>query len=86
MIKKSDDYVAWALLMHELADARDHLDGLIRKISEADTCDEVDLAIDLGHIYAHLNRFWHSRNQVAEMTEDQLSVFSQFPKDLKPVG
>jgi len=48
--------------------------------------DEAHFAVDLGHVYAHLNRAWHARNQPSEMTSEQRDAFSEFPRDLKPVG
>lgn len=86
MINKSDHYVAWAELMQELEDAHEHLNTLSQKLIEAGFYDEIDLATDLGHIYAHLNRFWHARNQITEISAEQWSAFSQFPDDLKPIG
>jgi len=86
MINAKDHYTAWAGLLMELDEVREHLDGLINKMNEAGTIEESVFAVDLGHVYAHLNRIWHSRSQVTEITEEQWSAFSQFPKDLKPVG
>jgi len=86
MINKEEHYVAWALHLTELDDAYKHLEVLIRKMTGADAIQDSEFAIDLGHVYAHLNRAWHLRNQRSEITNDQWSAFSQFPKDLEPVG
>jgi hypothetical protein len=86
MINAKDNYVAWALLATQLDDARDHLESLINEMVQAGTIEDEEFAVQLGHIYAHLNRVWHSRNQSEELTEEQWKAYSQFPKDLKPVG
>jgi hypothetical protein len=86
VINAKDQYVAWAGLVTELDEAREHLEGLAEKLAKQGECDEEEFAVELGHIYAHLNRAWHSRNQDAEISEVQWSEFSEFPKDLKPVG
>lgn len=86
MINAKDQYVAWAALISELDDAREHLEELITKTQKAGTIEESVLAVDLGHVYAHLNRAWHSRNQETEITEAQWPAFSRFPKDVEPVG
>ncbi|MCA9467706.1 MAG: hypothetical protein KC643_19980 [Nitrospira sp.] len=86
MINKNDNPVAWALLLTELDEAHKHLESLTTAMMEKGTIEESDFAVHLGHVYAHLNRVWHSRNQDEQITEEQWPVFSQFPKDIKPVG
>lgn len=86
MINKTENPVSWTLLLTELDEAREHLESLTNKMNETGSIDDSEFSVDLGHVYAHLNRAWHSRNQDAEITEEQWPVFSQFPKDIKPVG
>jgi hypothetical protein len=86
MINKTTDYVAWALLVEELDETREHLQKLAEAMVKRDNDDESEFAVDLGHVYAHLNRVWHSRNQNSEITSEQWDEFCQFPKILKPVG
>jgi hypothetical protein len=86
MINKEEDIVAWVAWMDELCDARQHLDELVQKLIGNGHCDEPEFKVYLGHIYAHLNRAWHSRNQTSEITGEQWNAFSQFPKDLETVG
>lgn len=86
MINQKDNYVAWAILVEDLDEARTHLQKLIETMTKRGNYDESEFGVELGHIYAHLNRVWNSRNQVSEITSEQWSVFSQFPKDLQPVG
>ncbi|MGB5536991.1 MAG: hypothetical protein WBN08_13930, partial [Thiogranum sp.] len=86
MISNAKEPVAWALLLTELDEAREHLEKLVNVMNHAGTIDDSEFAVYLGHVYAHLNRAWNSRNQNNEITEDQWPVFSQFPRDLDPVG
>ena len=86
MINQTDSYVAWSLFVQDLDEAREHLQELVKEMVERGSYDESEFRVQLGHIYAHLNRVWHSRNQTSEITSEQWSAFSQFPKDLQPVG
>ena len=86
MINAQQQYVAWSGLLTELDEAREHLEALIKSMNEASSVEESVFAVDLGHIYAHLNRAWHSRNEPTEISEQQWAAFSAFPKDLNPVG
>ena len=56
MISKESAPAAWATLMYELEDAQEHLTTLISEMSSRADYDEVNLRIDLGHVFAHLNR------------------------------
>lgn len=86
MINEKKHHEAWASLVTELDDAREHLEGLIQKMQQSGVIDDADFTVDMGHVYAHLNRAWHSRGQESEITEKQWSAYSQFPRDLNPVG
>jgi hypothetical protein len=48
--------------------------------------EEEEFGVELGHVYAHLNRAWHARGQGGEVSTEQWVKFSAFPKDLEPVG
>jgi hypothetical protein len=52
------------MFSYELEDAADALAMLLREMNE-DGFGEPELRINLGHVYAHLNRAWHSRNATA---------------------
>jgi hypothetical protein len=86
MINQKNNYVEYAMLLTELDDAREHLQALVNHMKDSADFDEAHFAVDLGHVYAHLNRAWHARNQPSEMTSEQRDAFSEFPRDLKPVG
>ena len=86
MINRTDHYVEYALLVTGLDDAREHLETLVNAMTETGSISEDDFAAHLGHSYAHLNRAWHARNQTSELTDEQFVAFSEFPRDLKPIG
>lgn len=86
MINQTSHPVGWYLLLTELEDVQEHLSALVKEMEAAGAMDDEELAVHLGHIYAHLNRIWHARNEEEGIKEEQWSEFSQFPKDLKPVG
>ena len=86
MINAKDHDVAWALLIAELDEAREHLENLTHDMNSQGVMDESEFAVHLGHVFAHLNRAWHSRDQPSEITNEQWTPFSQFPSDLQPVG
>jgi len=90
MVNKQTDYVAWVAVVQELDDAVEHLQALVRKMSEEADFGEVEFRIGLGHVYAHLNRAWHQRDTTEEeqavFTADQFQAWSRWPTDLAPVG
>jgi len=86
MISNSDSPVAWAMLLTELDEARDHLESLIGKMTKSNEIDDSEYAVDIGHVFAHLNRAWNSRDLQGSIPEDKWDKYSQFPADLQPVG
>jgi hypothetical protein len=86
MINSKDNNVVWALLIMDMDEAREHLEDLTNQMSKDGEIDEAEFAAHLGHVYAHLNRIWNSRNKTEEISSDEWSDYSQFPKDLQPVG
>ena len=76
----------WAALMFELEDAHEHLGDLIAAMRSAGAADEIDYRIRIAHVFAHLNRAWHTRSLEGEASESQREEFTQFPRDLEPVG
>ena len=86
MITKKDNYAEWALLVYELDDAKEHLETLMREMSERPDFAEEDYRIHLGHIYSHPNRVWNRREHVGtELAEEQFQEFSRFPDDIEPI-
>lgn len=85
---KAEHPVAWAMLMYELADAREHLGALIDLMAAEGSIDESDFRVQLGHVFAHLNRAWHGRDdpRLDEAPGELHAERSRFPDDLPPVG
>lgn len=88
MISEKEHPVAWALIISEMEEACEHLRSLIDEMAKQGLIDEEVFAVDLGHIFAHLNRVWNARSdpESENWTGDVWERNSQFPDDLKPVG
>jgi hypothetical protein len=88
VLTNAEHPVAWAMLMYELADARDHLGALIDQMTAEGAIAESDFQIQLGHVFAHLNRAWHGRDdtRLDEVSGELHAERSKFPNDLAPVG
>ena len=85
MIKKDKSPVQWAAFMYELEDAKEHLERLILDLESDPDFDEINLRIDLGHVYSHLNRAWFQRNTELDCSKpEEFEKASQFPIDLDP--
>ena len=89
MIDKDSAPEAWAMFSCELEDAAEALATLLSEMQE-DGFGEPELRVNLGHVYAHLNRAWHSRNAAAsaalDPSDEQRETWTRFPTDLSPVG
>ena len=86
MLSRAENPVAWTMLLIEMEEAHEHLRELLAQLRPQGPIDDYEFAVHLGHVYAHLNRAWHARHQVTEITEAQWEPFSQFPVDVRPVG
>ena len=88
MLTSAEHPVAWAMLLYQLGDAYDHLGSLIAQMQTAGSIEDAEYAVQLGHIFAHLNRAWHSRDdtELDQITNEFHSERSRFPTDLSPVG
>ena len=84
MIDRELQPLEWSFLMYELTDALEHLEMLVKDIEQTPDYDQGDFRIDLGHVYAHLNRAW-SQSKGAAHDEDW-ETLSKFPGDLTPIG
>lgn len=89
MIDPQRDPLAWSMLMYELEDAHEHLGNLIREMK----ADEVAFRIDLGHVYAHLNRAWNLRDKDDAWHDasnpdwnTEYDAARAFPTDLEPIA
>lgn len=86
MINLKANPIEWSSLMYELEDAKEHLGALINELNKCGKIDEIEYQIDLGHIFAHLNRSWNSRNKIGDYNEKERELFSSFPDDINPCG
>jgi hypothetical protein len=77
--------VEWALLLHELDDAQEHLKTLLDEMGSSQEFSEIDYRIQLGHIFSHLNRAWNSRCHDGDWSDSDFEKYSKFPADLSPV-
>lgn len=86
MIKRDTNQVAWTLFMDQLTEAHDHLGDLIEKLAIDHDYDESCFRVDMGHVMAHLNRAWASRNIPREITEEEWERFREYASDLPPIA
>lgn len=86
MINRSDNPLGWMMLITELEDAHEHLGKLIQEISTQSEYSEPELRIDLGHVYAHLNRAWQRRLVAEDFSDAEWVAAAIFPSDIKPVA
>jgi len=86
MIESKENPVEWAGLMYELDDLKDHLESLINVMNENGEIQKEEYRIQIGHLYAHLNRAWNSRNATSDEVENNIEMFTKFPKDIKTCG
>ena len=86
MIRKSDSPVAFSTLFYDLDDAKDHLIELIDAITNNSEYTEDEYRVELGHIYAHLNRAWNNRNLEDDSQEPDHDESRRYPQDLDPIA
>ena len=86
MINCVDHPTAWAFFMRDLRDAHEHLGNLIRELESDSAYDEPELRIDLGHVYAHLNRAWQRRDMTRDFSDEEWIRAGAFPDDLEPMA
>lgn len=86
MINQNQNPVSWTTLLYELADAHEHLGSIVDQMSSTGRIDDEDFRIQLGHVFAHLNRAWNGRDDSEPLPDSLHTERSQFPSDLQPVG
>jgi len=86
MINRTDNPLGWAMFLYDLEDAHEHLGNLIKQLTSEVEYGEPELRIDLGHVYAHLNRAWRRRLVAEDFTAAEWEAAGAFPNDLEPVA
>ncbi len=86
MINVKTNPIEWSSLLYELEDAKDHLESLVTEMNKSGSIDEVEYEIQIGHVFAHLNRGWNSRSKIGEYDEKEREQFSSFPSDIELCG
>lgn len=86
MINGNENPVQWTLLVDELNEAREHLETLVSQMTTDPGFSESRLAVDIGHIMAHLNRAWARRDHTRELTDEEWEAFREYPQDLRPIA
>lgn len=81
MINRNLNPLAYALLLHELTEAQEHLASLINEMSNSGTIDEMSFCVELAHIYSHLNRSWNGRHS-DDINDEEWEQNSKFPEDI----
>jgi hypothetical protein len=88
VLSRDEHPVAWATLLYELADAHEHLGALLAQLQAAGSIEGPDFAVQLGHVFAHLNRAWHGRGdpRLDTVADELHAERCQYPTDLPPIG
>jgi hypothetical protein len=86
MINRIHDIVGWDMFVQELQDAHEHLGTLLKDMQANTDYGEPELRIDLGHVYAHLNRAWRRRLVSSDFTDAEWEAAGAFPQDIEPVA
>jgi hypothetical protein len=73
------------MLMYNLDDAHEHLAELMEAMRNDPDFSEDEFRIYLGHVFAHLNRAWHTRNATDDLDDKEWGEKIHFPTDLKPI-
>ena len=86
MINQADDPVAWALMLYELEETQEHLQKLTEQMHSSGHIDNEEFRVQISHIYGHMNRIWHRKNDANNNIEDsQWDAYSKFPTDVNPI-
>lgn len=86
MIDRQEHPIGWSFLLDELSDAQEHLASLLQEMAENPEYSEEEFRIDLGHVFAHLNRAWYRRNVPEDFPDSDWDKATSFPTDLEPVA
>jgi hypothetical protein len=85
MISQAESPVAWAMFVYELADAQEALNDLMKELADG-AIDADEFRIDIGHVYAHLNRAWYRSKSSNDISDAEYDAATGFPADITPMG
>ena len=75
------DYVLW-----NLKEAAEAIEEIVRDMEADPDYTDVELSVDLTHLYHHVNTAWNARHasesQIAECSEDDFRRWRAFPADI----
>ncbi|MBN2433199.1 MAG: hypothetical protein JXQ27_17145 [Acidobacteria bacterium] len=81
------DNLNWQTISSGLAEAREQLQDLERRIAEGDPPDQADLKICLRHAYHHINVAWNARHisteRYANLTAKDFADWGTYPTDIE---
>lgn len=72
--------------LFQLREAQEAIAQTIADMEKDAEYEDVDLQVDIGHIYHHINTAWNARNESAAKTtkcdNDDFARWRQFPNDI----
>jgi len=74
------------MMIYEIEEVIEHLQEVSDRITPESFIDEEEFKVRLGHVYAHLNLLWNSRNHIGELSSEQSEQYKQLPNDITLYG
>ena len=79
--------INWAVVIHNIAEAREELQGLEAALNSRKTRNEAELQLGLEHALHHLYFTWNARHVTstayAKLTDRDFNRWSKVPSDLE---
>ena len=76
----------WRNIKENIAEAREELQKIEKRIASKDRPSEGELLISMEHTYHHINFAWNSRHMSSarydKMSDNDFNVCGDFPKDI----
>ena len=73
-------------LLFNLHEAQEHIDSIVKHLQYDDAYDEGNLAVDMQHLYHHINFAWNTRNESEQATDEcsdeNFQKWRQFPTNI----
>lgn len=78
----------WTIIGYNIAEAREQLERIEKRINDGDPPSEIELQIDLEHALHHLACAWNVRRVstklYSKLSNDEFNEWSKFPSELEP--